>query len=54
MLYNKMSYVKGVLYNMLCVLFAPFAAVFRGSHVLAAPEPLESLSPDLVVWLPPG
>ncbi len=46
-----MSYVTGSLYNncnMFRVLLAPFAAVFWGSHVLAAPEPPVSLSPDLV------
>jgi hypothetical protein len=43
-----MSYVTGVLYNVLRVLLAPFAAVFRGFHVPAAPEPPASLSPDLV------
>jgi hypothetical protein len=45
-----MSYVTGMFYNMLCVLFAPFTVVFRGSHVPAAQEPPESLSPGLA-WM---
>jgi hypothetical protein len=45
-----MSYVTGVLCNMLCVLFAPFAAVFQGSHVPIAQEPPASLSPGLA-WM---
>jgi hypothetical protein len=45
-----MSYVTGVLCNMLRVLFAPFAEVLRGSDVQAAQEPPVSLSPGLV-WM---
>ena len=43
-----MCYVTGVIYNTLRVLFAAFSAVFRDSHVPAAPEPSAFLSPDLI------
>jgi hypothetical protein len=45
-----MNHVTGVLHNMLRVLFAPFAAAFRGSHVPVAQEPPASLSPGLA-WM---
>ncbi len=45
-----MSYVTGVLFYMFFVLFTPFAAVLRGSHVQAAQEPPVSLSPGLA-WM---
>ena len=48
--YTIIRYVTGVLYNMLYDMFAPLAAVFRGSHVPAAPEPPASLSPGLA-WM---
>ncbi len=49
------SYVTGVLYNVLCVLFTPLAAIFRGLDVPAAQEPPLSLSLGLawmnIIWL---
>jgi hypothetical protein len=53
--YIIICYVTGALYNVLCVLFTPLAAIFRGSNVPAAQEPPASLSLGLawmyITWL---
>jgi hypothetical protein len=46
-----MGYVTGVLFNMLSVLFAPFAEVFRGSDVAVSLSPgLAWMNITLLLW----